>query len=193
MFDSHMPCRSAKGLYFVFPVLFTQCGHVWFKHVMPFPCHATIMPFWKRPLKATAQRGMGTTCVWISIGSPERTCGRPSYVRLFPATTRSSTKVVTRSRLVVRIFPSTTRTFTKDKALSENGRVAAWHVWINAAGERHGMCELALICFFPPHSKLERTLSHPLPSSSQLLTSSPRMSGHVREDLSGRLRLCNSA
>jgi hypothetical protein len=37
--------------------------------------------------------------------------------------------------LAVRIFPATTRTFTKDAALSEQGRVAARHVWIN---ERHG-------------------------------------------------------
>jgi len=35
----------------------------------------------------------------------------------------------------VRVFPATTRTFTKDTALSEQGRGAAWHVWIN---ERHG-------------------------------------------------------
>jgi hypothetical protein len=56
--------------------------------------------------------------------------------------------------LAVRIFPATTRTFTKDTALSENGRGAAWHVWINAArhGRRtawaqHGMCELAFIVF----------------------------------------------
>jgi hypothetical protein len=45
----------------------------------------------------------------------------------------------------------TQRTFTKDTALSENGRGAAWHVWINAARHgrgtawaRHCMCELAL-------------------------------------------------
>ena len=34
--------------------------------------------------------------------------------------------------LAVRIFPVTMRTFTKDTALSEQGRGAAWHVWINA-------------------------------------------------------------
>jgi hypothetical protein len=111
---------------------------------MPFSYHATTIPFWKRPLKATAQRGTGTAWyVWISNGRPEPACGRPPRVRLLPATTRSSMKVVTRSRLAVRMFPSTTRTFTKDTALSENGRVVAWHVWINAACERHGMCELA--------------------------------------------------
>jgi hypothetical protein len=139
--NSHIPCRSAKGLDCVFPSWFTQCGRVWFTHAMPFPCHATTMPFWKRPLKATAQRGMRAAWyVWISIGRPEAACGRPARVRLFPATTRSSTKVLSRSRLAVRIFPSTTRTFTKETALSENGKVAAWHVWINAAWERHGVC-----------------------------------------------------
>ena len=52
--------------------------------------------------------------------------------------------------LAVRIFPATTRKFTKDTALSEQGRGAAWHVWINArhgrgtAWERHAMCESAL-------------------------------------------------
>jgi len=33
--------------------------------------------------------------------------------------------------LAVRILPATMRTFTKDTALSEHGRGAAWHVWIN--------------------------------------------------------------
>jgi hypothetical protein len=52
------PCRAAKGLDSVFPIWFTQCGRVWFTHAMPCQCHATTMPFWKRLLKATAQRGM---------------------------------------------------------------------------------------------------------------------------------------
>jgi hypothetical protein len=52
--DSHVPCRSTKGLDCVFPIWFTQYSRVWFTHAMPFPCHATNMPFWKRPLKATA-------------------------------------------------------------------------------------------------------------------------------------------
>jgi hypothetical protein len=127
---------------------------------VPFPCHDHTV------LKATSQ-GHGTArhgsgirtawYVWITIGCPETTCGRPSRVRLLPATTWISTKVVTRSIPIsgaVRIFLSTTRTFTKDTALSENGGGAAWHVWINAAEERqrnsmwtawerHGMCELA--------------------------------------------------
>jgi hypothetical protein len=148
------PCRSAKGLNCVFPIWFTQCGRVWFTHAIPrpcrshaMPCHAMTMPFWKRFLTATAQRGMWTAWyVWISVGRPETAFGLPARVRLLPATTRSSTKFVTRSIPIsdaVRIFPSTTRTFTKETALSENGRDAAWHVWINAARERHGMCDLA--------------------------------------------------
>ena len=50
-----------------------------------------------------------------------------------------------------RIFPATTRTFTKDAALLEQGRGAAWHVWINArhgrgtAWARHAMCESAFM------------------------------------------------
>jgi hypothetical protein len=136
------PCRSAKGLNCVFPIWFTLCGRVRFSlpcrfHAVPLPCHD--QPFWKRPLKATAQRGMGTAWyVWISIGRPETACERPARFRLLPATTRISTKVVIRSRLAVRFFPSTTRTITKSTALSENGRGVAWHVWIIAAGERHG-------------------------------------------------------
>jgi len=53
--------------------------------------------------------------------------------------------------LEVRIFSATMRTFTKDTALSEHGRGAAWHVWINArhgrgtAWARHAMCESALM------------------------------------------------
>jgi hypothetical protein len=31
---------------------------------MPRPCHSTTMPFWKLPLKAMAQRDMGTTWTW---------------------------------------------------------------------------------------------------------------------------------
>ena len=55
-----------------------------------------------------------------------------------------------RRRYPVGIFPATMRTFTKEKALSEQGRGAAWHVWINTphgrgtAWERHGRGMLCL-------------------------------------------------
>jgi hypothetical protein len=91
-------CLAAKSLDCVFPIWFTQYDRVWYSHAMPRPCHATTMPFWKRLLKATAHSGMGAAWyVWISIGFPEMACGRPTRVRLLPATTRSSTKVVIRS------------------------------------------------------------------------------------------------
>jgi len=51
------------------------------------------------------------------------------------------------------MFPATTRTFTKDTALSEQGRGAAWRVWINArhgrrtAWARHGH---GMLCVNPP-------------------------------------------
>ena len=34
-----MPARAAKDLECVFPIWFTQCGHVWFTLAMPRPCH----------------------------------------------------------------------------------------------------------------------------------------------------------
>jgi hypothetical protein len=70
---SHIPCcahaiplpsRAAKGLDCVFPIWFTQCGRVWFKHAMPCSCHATTMLFWKWLLKAAKQHGMGAEWAW---------------------------------------------------------------------------------------------------------------------------------
>ena len=49
-----LPCRAAKGLECVFPIWFTQCGHVWFTLAMPRPCHALTMPFFSRPGHSTA-------------------------------------------------------------------------------------------------------------------------------------------
>jgi hypothetical protein len=163
------PCHAAPPRFLdcVFPIWFTQCGRVWFTHAMAvsLPCHDHAV------LKATSQdhgtargeSGMGTAWyTWISIGRPETVCVRPARVRLLPAITRSSTKVLTWSRLEVRIFPSTTRAFLKEKALSENGRVTAWHVWINTAGEQHGTCELAFTVFLRSihFSALSLSLSH---------------------------------
>jgi hypothetical protein len=138
------PCRCSKGLDCVSPIWFTQCGCVWLTHAMQRPCrlHAVLIATSQGQGTTRHGRDMGTACyVWINIGLPEMVCGRPAHVRLLTATTPSSTKVVTVNTVAVpavRIFPSTTRTFTKDTALSENGRNAAWHVWIDAAGERHG-------------------------------------------------------
>jgi hypothetical protein len=103
------------------------------------PCRSENKFSMPRHSAAWAWHGM-----WISFGRPETACVRTARVRILPATVRSSTKVVIRSitirytaELAVRIFPATVRTFTNDTALSQNGRGAAWHDWINAA--RHGM------------------------------------------------------
>jgi hypothetical protein len=83
-----LPCRAAKGLECVFPIWFTQCGLVWFTLAMPCHAHAALMPCSDHAvlLKATAQHGRRETA-----------CGLPARVRLLPATTRSSTKIVIRS------------------------------------------------------------------------------------------------
>jgi hypothetical protein len=74
-FTHTMPCpfRSAKCLDCVFPIWFTQWGRVWFTHAMPFLCHSTNMPFWKRPLKATAgsRQGRGRWMAWERHGMCE--------------------------------------------------------------------------------------------------------------------------
>jgi hypothetical protein len=127
------PCRSpaTKGLHCVFPIWFTQCGRVWYTHAKPQPCCSK--SDLSRPRHSVAWEWHG-----ISVGCPETECGWPGRVRLLPATTQSSTKLVISSipicetvGLSVRLFLATMRTFTKDTALSENGRGAAWHVWIS--------------------------------------------------------------
>jgi len=76
-----LSCRAAKGLEYVFPIWFTQCGHVWFTLAMPRPCH---------PRPCRSSQGHGTAL------RRKTACGLPARVRLLPATTRSSTKVVIR-------------------------------------------------------------------------------------------------
>jgi hypothetical protein len=51
-----LPCRAAKGLEFVFPIWFTQCGRVWFTLATPCSDHVVL-------LKATAQHGRPETAV----------------------------------------------------------------------------------------------------------------------------------
>jgi hypothetical protein len=70
-----LPCRAAKGLDCVFPIWFTQCGCVWFKHATPCLCHAMSMPFWKWLLKATAQHGMACVNYYqLSRDNTRATC-----------------------------------------------------------------------------------------------------------------------
>jgi hypothetical protein len=143
-----LPCRYAKGLdcvshliYTVQPCLIHTC------HVVPLPYHDHAV------LKATFQghgtvrHGNGMVCA-ISNGNPETAWGSPVRVRLLPATTRSFTKVVTRSKLAVRIFRLPRGLSRRTRHCQ--GMAGSRHgMWISAAGERHrnGMvrCELALI------------------------------------------------
>ena len=76
-----LPCLAAKGLEWVFPIWFTQCGRVLFTLAMPRSDHAL--------LKATAQ-----------CRRRETACGRPARYRLLPATKWSSRKFVIWSLLI---------------------------------------------------------------------------------------------
>jgi len=143
------PCRAAKCLECVFPIWFTQCGRVWFTLAMPCPCHAVL-------LNATAQH--------VHL---ETACGLPVRLRLLPATTRSSTKVVIRS---ITISDADGQCETKQRLSWTSKRVVATHYkkddllncWTNSSdisgyhadfheaqgtvgeghGARRGMCEL---------------------------------------------------
>jgi hypothetical protein len=131
-----LSCRVAKGLDVSF-LIWLHSAAVFDSHI---PCSARAMPRschserdFSRSRHSAAWAWLD---VWISIGCPKTACGRPPRVRLLPATIRIYTKVI-RSipvrytvGLAVWIFPATTRTCPKDTALSENGRGAAWHVWI---------------------------------------------------------------
>jgi hypothetical protein len=140
-----LPCHTTKGLDCVFPIWFTQCSQVWSTYAMLRPCHATTMPFWKRLLKAMAQRGMGMAWqAWISIGHPESACGQPVRVRLLTATMRSSMKVVSEAYQSINLLDEQFRYFRLPRGLHEGhgtvkksqGHGMAWHVWTNAA--QHG-------------------------------------------------------
>ena len=50
-----LPCRAAKGLEWVLPIWFTQCGPVWFTLAMLCSCHALTMPW---PWEERLGRGM---------------------------------------------------------------------------------------------------------------------------------------
>ena len=59
-----LPCLAAKGLECVFPIWFTQCGHVWFTLAMQCPCHAPTMPW---PL----EERHGQSMAWAQHGKCE--------------------------------------------------------------------------------------------------------------------------
>jgi hypothetical protein len=105
---SHIPCRSPampchRGFKLCLSHLIYTVGpcliHTRHGAPMPFSCHYTTMPF-SRPRHNAAWVRYGHCMAWhvrISIGCPETAFGRPARFRFLPATTRNSTKVVTRS------------------------------------------------------------------------------------------------
>jgi hypothetical protein len=74
------PCRAAKGVECVFPIWFTQCGHVWFikmwsvNHTRPH-CVNQMGKTHSKPL--AARHGRGTACyVWIRLKAYESAASR---------------------------------------------------------------------------------------------------------------------
>jgi hypothetical protein len=134
-----LPCHAAKGLECVFPIWFTQCGCVWFTLTMPCPCHALTLLFFARPRYSTAveRRPVGYLPTFGFFHLPRRVPQKllseayQSSQWSIPTTVKSGSSTLQKRReLAVQIFPATMWTFTKDMALSEQGRSAAWHVWI---------------------------------------------------------------
>ena len=135
---------------------FTQFVRVWFTVAMPRPCH---------PRPCNSSQGHGTAWpsredLWtncprsassgyhaefqevairrIPISDPGGQCEtkhRLSWTRKGVVAAHYKKQDLLHCWSSSRIFPATMRIFTKDKALSEQGWGAAWHVWINA---RHG-------------------------------------------------------
>ena len=151
-----LPCRAAKGLECVFPIWFTQCGRVWFTLAMPMPCpcDAVTIPFSSRPWHSTVFErqpvGYRPAFGFFRL-SPEfhEDCYQKHTNPIqwsIPTTVKSGSSTLQKRwsvklvGLAVRIFPAATRTFTKDMALSEQGRCATWHVWINGTVWQETAC-----------------------------------------------------
>jgi hypothetical protein len=132
------PCRSAEGLDRVFPIWFTvrPCLiHTCHVAPLPFPCHATTMPFWKRPLKATAQRGRERHGMCELASAVQR-----RYVVNLPAFGFFRLPRGVPRRLLPELYQSQMQFgyFRLPRGLSRRTRNCR-----GMAGTRHGMCELA--------------------------------------------------
>ena len=137
-------------IYTVRPCLIHTC------HAAPMP--SPTMPLFSRPRHSTAidSRPVGYLLAFDFFRLP-RGVPRSSYQthanlrcrwpvwnqtpfartrkRVVAAHYQKKKKICYTVGLAIRIFPATMWTFTKDTALWEQGRGAAWQVWIN---ERHG-------------------------------------------------------
>ena len=103
------PCRAAKGLECVFPIWFTQCGHVSFTLARPCPCHALTMPFFSRPRHSMAveRRPVGYLPAFgflrLPRGVPRRLLSeayQSSSQRSIPTTVKSGSSILQKRRSV---------------------------------------------------------------------------------------------
>jgi hypothetical protein len=104
------PCCTAKGLECVFPIWFTQYGHVWFTLAMLFPCHALSIPFFSRPWHnmAVERQPVGYPPAFVFFrlprGVPRRLLSeayQSSSQRSIPTTVKSSSSAYKKDDLLI--------------------------------------------------------------------------------------------
>jgi hypothetical protein len=156
-----LPCCPAKGLECVFPMWFTQCGHVWFTLGMPCPCHSLTMPFFSRPRDSTAieRRPVGYLLAFGFFrqprGVPQRLLSeayQSSSQRSIPTTVKSGGSTLQKDDLLNCWTISSDISGYHADFHEGHSTVGAWHVWSNGmawhgrgtAQARHAMCESAL-------------------------------------------------
>jgi hypothetical protein len=149
------PCHAVPlGLECVFPDSFTQCGRVWFTLSIPRQCHALTMPFFSRPRHSTAveRRPVGYVPAFgffrLPRGVPRKLLSEAyqSSQQSIPMTVKSGSSTLQKKDNLINCCTSSSdisgyhADFHEDTALSEHGRGAAWHVWINCtAWQGNGM------------------------------------------------------
>ena len=137
-----LPCHAAKGLECVFPIWFTQCGHVWFTLAipMPCPCHALTMPFfpWPRHSTTVQRRPVGYLpafgVFWLPHGVPRRLLSeayQSSSQRSIPTTVKSGSSTLQKRDLL--------NCWTSSSDIS--GYHADFHEGHGTVGVGHDMCE----------------------------------------------------
>jgi hypothetical protein len=140
-----MPCHATEGLECVFPIWFTQCGHVLFTLAMPRPSPALTMPFFSRPRHRTAVKRRPVGCLpafgffLLSRGVPRRLLSeafQSSSQRSIPTTVKSGSSTLQKKDLL--------NCWTSSSDIS--GYHADFHeghgTCRSRAGAQHGVCEL---------------------------------------------------
>jgi hypothetical protein len=149
LFDSHMPSRThAASMPRPFRANAAPMPRPYCASVIPRPCRSE--SDFSSPQHSEKWTCHGT-CELPSAVQRRHVDDLPAFVffRLPRGVTR---RLLSEAYQKHRIFPATTRTSTKDRTLSEHGRGTPWHMRINVgwhgrgrAWARHGMCELAFM------------------------------------------------